>query len=388
MNKTVRFAEPKHKTAYIGVYDVKKGEGMAYICSAGLGIPENRMTQEQAKNIVKEVLPMFNHQLKKLMPVFDNANIHERQMVVSEDWLKKEHTFSERNDLYSHLALKYALEAIDHCLSNDHFLKDTIPYESIDMVMYVSSTGMSTPSLDAYILNERPFHERVNRMPLWGLGCAGGAIGLSRAYDYLKAHPSKSVLVICAELCSLTFQKNDLKMSNLIGTALFGDGVAAILLCGEESPFLSLCKVTIPKITKTDSFTLKKSTSIMGWNITNRGFEVVFSKEIPNLVNTLWKDHVNTFLGNENLREQEIHSFIAHPGGKKVLEAMEDSLAIPKYKLAKSYEVLHDHGNMSSATVFYVLKRWLKENITKNEKSLLCALGPGFSSELLLLEWG
>src|SRR5699024_6698453 len=162
-------------------------------------------------------------------------------------------------------------------------------------------------------------------------------------------------LIICCELCSITFQKNDHKKSNLIGTALFGDGVGAALMVGDQSP-LSQHRITrTPRIKQTSSFTKKASLSAMGWDVTNSGLEVVFSKRIPTLVHSFWKEHVLNFLENSQLHIDNIHTFLAHPGGKKVLEAMEQSLNISREQLRYSYHVLMNHGNMSSVTVFYIL---------------------------------
>lgn len=360
---------------------------MSYICSVGVSLPNNKISQESVKELVQDVFPHAKREIDRLLPVFDHALVKERQLVVTAEWLKEEHSFEEKNDLYKEYSQILAVEAIDDCLTSKEFLKEQIPYEAIDMIIFVSSSGIATPSIDAHLINTRPFRTDIIRMPLWGLGCAGGAIGLSRAFDFTTAYPDKNVLIVCAELCSLTFQKKDTKISNLIGTALFGDGVSAALLIGEDSPYLSLRKKTIPKIMQTSSFTKKDSIDIMGWDVTNDGLEVVFSKRIPRLVNTIWKEHVTDFFNKLAITESDIHSFIAHPGGRKVLEAMEESFAISKDKLIHSYNVLSNHGNMSSATVFYVLKSWLEEEVTAQEQSILCALGPGFSSELLLLEW-
>lgn len=361
---------------------------MTYICSTGLGIPQHAISQQQVKKLIENIFPYSKKEIERLLPVFDRAEINERQLVVDDDWFKTNHTFEEKNNLYHDFSIQYALEAIDNCLTNKQLLKQHVPYEAVDMIIFVSSTGIATPSLDVHLMNSRPFREDVARMPLWGLGCAGGAIGLARAFDWLTAHPDKTALIICCELCSLTFQKDDISKSNLIGTALFGDGIGAGLLMGEASPYLCYRNKTVPKITKTSSFTQKNSTSIMGWKVTNAGLEVIFSKSIPALVKTLWKDHISTFLQDVQIEEQQLHSLIAHPGGKKVLEAMENALSVSKTKLYHSYQVLANHGNMSSATVLYVLHEYMKEDAAQKAQSILCALGPGFSSELLLLEWG
>lgn len=360
---------------------------MTYICSTGIGLPQHDINQQEIKELVKEIFTYTERQVERLLPVFDNAEVKNRQFVVEKNWFKESHSFKERNDLYQEYAQKYALEAVDECLTNSLFLTKDIPYEAIDMIIFVSSTGISTPSMDVHLMNERPFRDDVNRMPLWGLGCAGGAIGLARAHDWITAHPDKTALVISCELCSLTFQKGDIKKSNIIGTALFGDGVSAALAVGEESPFLSYRRKITPKIIKTSSSTKRNSADVMGWDVTDSGFEVIFSKSIPALVNSFWREHIHAFLLETQLVEKEIHSFIAHPGGKKVLTAMEDVLHCSSEKLKNSHNVLANHGNMSSATVFYVLQASMKDDNGRNERSILSALGPGFCSELLLLEW-
>lgn len=360
---------------------------MVHIASVGLGIPEHNMTQNEVKTLVKNVFTQSDGRVERLLPVFDNADIDNRQLVVKKEWFMENHKLEEKNALYKKHAITYSLEAIDQCLMNEDHLKESIPFEAVDIIIFISSTGIATPSLDVYLMNERPFKEQVVRMPLWGLGCAGGAIGLSHAYDWLSAHPDKSALVVCCELCSLTFQREDMKNSNIVGTALFGDGVGAALLLGEESPYLSYRKKATPHIVETSSFTKRNSTGVMGWEVTNQGLEVVFSKSIPALVKSIWKEHVSTFLNELSLIEKDIHSFIVHPGGKKVLEAMETTLAASRQKFIHSHHVLREHGNMSSATILYVLAKWMKEDISRNSKSMLSALGPGFSSELLLVEW-
>lgn len=361
---------------------------MAYIGSVGLGIPKYTLRQNEVKQLIRNIFSYNEKQLDRLMPVYDNAMIDQRQLVVDSDWFKQPHTFKERNDLYQKFAIEYSLTAMDDCLSNSDNLTDEISYEAVDMIAFVSSTGIATPSLDAHLINERPFRPDVARMPLWGLGCAGGATGLSRVFDWITANPTKIALLVCCELCSLTFQKDDASKSNLVGTALFGDGSSAALVMGEESPYRNYQKKTVPKMVKSSSHIEKDTLSVMGWDVTNNGLGVIFSKSIPNLVNTLWAEHIMNFLSETEIQKEAIHSYIAHPGGKKVLEAMENVLQLPSDKLLHSHQVLKEHGNMSSATVLYVLHEWMKNTIPVGEMSILSALGPGFSSELVLLEWG
>ncbi|QTM99611.1 type III polyketide synthase [Sediminibacillus dalangtanensis] len=360
---------------------------MSVIGSIGTSLPEYTMEQEEIKTLVEHIFPRPERELNRLLPVFENAAVEQRQFVVPKSWFSEQHSFVERNHIYQEEALRHSISAIDACLNNEDFLDRSIPYEAIDSIVFVSSTGIATPSLDAYIMNEREFRDDVRRIPLWGLGCAGGASGLARAHEWLTANPSRVCLVVSVELCSLTFQKDDDRKSNFIGTALFGDGIAAALLVGEDSPYQVYRKKAAPRITKVDSRIKKASLDVMGWEIADHGFEVIFAKSIPQIVKTFWKQHVLSFLEAQNTKENDYAFYVAHPGGKKVLQSIEEVLQISDKKLLHSYEVLKRHGNMSSATVFYILQKWMQDDIDPGERSLLSALGPGFSSELLELVW-
>jgi len=355
----------------LGKITLLKGDKMASICSIGIGVPDFSIEQSKIKEIVQKIFSYSDNQIDRLLPVFDNAAVNRRQFVVDQSWFLEEHTFKERNNLYLHAAKKYSLKAIDDCLQNKEFLSKEIPYDAIDMIIFVSSTGIATPSMDVSILNARPFRMDTNRMPLWGLGCAGGAIGLARAHDWLTAHPTKNALVVCCELCSLTFQKSDSKKSNMVGTALFGDGISAALLAGEQSSIRSITKKNSPHVLASSSCLKPDSEEVMGWEINDFGFEVIFKKSIPALITSFWKDHADHFFKQIRLTEKDIHSFISHPGGRKVLEAMEEVLHCSKNKLTYSYEVLANHGNMSSATILYVLREWMMQHVKIGEKSIL-----------------
>lgn len=359
---------------------------MSYILSTGLGIPTNELTQSEVKELVPELFPTFRSKMGRLLSIFDHSHIERRQIVVEKEWFKSNHSFSERNDIYIEQSIQLSSKAIKECLSNNQMLTEQFPIERVDMLLFVSSSGISTPSIDAYLMNELPFRSDVVRMPLWGLGCAGGAMALSRAHEWLQANPDKNGLIVSSELCSLTFQKNDQKMSNLVGTALFGDGVSATLMIGEKSKETSYIRTTVPKIVYTDSRLEKGTLDTMGWNVTNEGFEVIFSKRIPTLVDSIWKYHVKDVLKACNYMKSDISSWILHPGGRKVIEEMKLAFDLHDNHIQYSVDVLREHGNMSSTTIFYILKRWLEQS--KNEgTSILSSLGPGFSSEILLLDW-
>ncbi|MFG6118404.1 MULTISPECIES: type III polyketide synthase [Thalassobacillus] len=360
---------------------------MAYILSVGKSKPQYEMEQEKVKALVENLFPLSEREKQRLLPVFDHSLIEKRQFVVEEEWFKQTHGLRARNEIYIKEAYRHALSAIDDCLSNPLFLNDKVNADLIDMIIFVSTTGLATPSMEARLMNARNFREDVKRVPLFGLGCAGGVSGLARAYEFLKAYPAKNVLVINLEFCSLTFQKTDSRKSNFVGTALFGDGVSATLVTGSDSVLMEKQKGTVPLIKGTSSRTKKDSIDVMGWEITDTGFEVIFNKSIPHLVKDFWKSHVNNFMQSYNMETDELPFIVAHPGGKKVLESYQEVLQMNKEVFQASYQVLRDHGNMSSVTVCYVLYEYMKDFPSTGTKSLMAALGPGFSSELMSLEW-
>lgn len=359
---------------------------MSYIASIGLGIPNHVLTQEDVKDLIPTLFPTYIPKLKRVLPIFDHSNIEKRQVVVEKEWFTSQHSFQERNNLYINRTVQLATQSIQECLHNEHMLKEKFLEENIDLLVFVSSTGISTPSIDAHIINELNFRQDVVRMPLWGLGCAGGAMALSRAHEWLEVFPSKNALIVSSELCSLTFQKDDQKMSNLVGTALFGDGVSAALLIGNKSPQQKIIQKRLPKLLQSHSLIKKNTLGIMGWEVTNHGFEVVFSKRIPRLIQSIWKPHVEHVLTMMDIHKDSITSWIVHPGGRKVIEEMMGVFQLTQQSIRHSIDVLREHGNMSSTTIFYILKRWL-EGKSDEKYSVISSLGPGFSSEVLLAVW-
>ena len=257
--------------------------------------------------------------------------------------------------------------------------------KEIDALIFVSSTGVSTPSIEARVMNRLPFSDQIVRMPIWGLGCGGGAAGISRAYDYCKAYPNAKVLVVCVELCSLTFQKDDYTKSNLVGTSLFADGAACALVCGDlvELEQDKLAPVIIGRRSKW----MPNSEEVMGWDVKSSGLHVVFSKSIPAIITTWLGPFIQEFLKDYQISSSDITNFVAHPGGKKVLSAYEEALALTKEHTDVSREILKYHGNMSSPTVLYVLEQFMLKDHDAHAYGLLVALGPGFSGEAILLEW-
>ncbi|MED1741008.1 3-oxoacyl-[acyl-carrier-protein] synthase III C-terminal domain-containing protein [Bacillus swezeyi] len=361
---------------------------MAYIVSAGTSVPRCHVNQWQAAGFAREMFKDSFKDIDRLLASFKNGEIESRQFAMPLEWYKEEKSFQEKNQAYIEMAVQHSADAVSKCLADERFLKKEIPFEQIEAIFFVSSTGISTPSIDAKLMNILPFSKRTKRIPIWGLGCAGGASGIARAFEYCKAFPKAFVLVIAAELCSLTFQKHDKTKSNLIGTSLFGDGIACVLMCGREADTADPRFQVLPEVVSSQSTTLEHSEDVMGWEINNSGFQVVFSRDIPSLIRTNLKKDAEAFLQKEHVRLEDIQVFLAHPGGKKVLDAYIESLGFSEKHLESSRRILAKHGNMSSATVMYVIKDDMLNNCPQPGRfGLLGALGPGFSSELLLMKW-
>ncbi len=360
---------------------------MPMIVSVAEAIPEHVLRQEQVMEFARDLFSESFRDIERLLEAFHNGQIEKRHFAKGLEWFKTDKSFEEKNNAYIDHAIELGAKAIKLCLDNDTFLKNDVPYEEIGAIFTISSSGIATPSIEARIMNELPFSEHTKRIPIWGLGCAGGASGLSRAYEYCLAFPDAKVLVLSIELCSLTFQRNDRSKSNLIGTSLFADGAACALLTGDEVERESFQKqAAIPRISGTQSTTMRNSLDVMGWEVKDEGLYVVFSKDIPAIIESWLKPNVNAFLQEKGIKMEEVNHFVAHPGGKKVIEAYQNALQFDPAMTRISLDVLKEYGNMSSATILYVLKRFMEIG-QQGEIGLATALGPGFSSELLLLEW-
>jgi len=358
---------------------------MPKILSVSTFKPPHEVKQEQAVELTRSLFSEKYKDIERLLNVFQNGDIETRNVCMPMEWYGKEHDFEERNNLYIQHAVDFGVQAVLSCLQGNGKLDSPIEPSVIDAIYFISSSGISTPSIEARIMNKIPFRDNTKRIPIWGLGCAGGAVGISRAYEYCLAFPEANVLVLSVELCSLTFQKDDYSKSNLVGVSLFSDGVACALVSGDKS----LVKVTkaMPKVIATTSKLLPNSEDVMGWDVKKNGLYVVFSKSIPAVITNWLGPFVHEFLSEQGLTKDNITHFVAHPGGKKVLEAYETALGFEKSKTDISRDVLRQNGNMSSPTILYVLEKFMDSKPVVGEYGLMAALGPGFCGELLLLKW-
>ena len=286
--------------------------------------------------------------------------------------------WGEANNRWIDAALKLGEEAITGAMEQT----GTKP-EDIGALFFVSITGISSPSIDAKLINRLGLNPHTKRVPIFGLGCVAGAAGIARAFDYVKAFPKEIALLLSVELCSLTIQPDDLSIANLISTGLFGDGAAAVIISGAERN-----GVKGPQIIATRSTFYPETEYVMGWDISEKGFRIVLSRDVPEVVlNNLGRD-VDAFLADQGLSRGDIGSWVIHTGGPKVLEATERALKLPQGALDVSWECLKRTGNLSSASVLFVLEEVLNNRRPEpGTLGVLAAMGPGFCSELLLLRW-
>ena len=347
---------------------------MPFIASvAKIDLPY-KTDQKDVKQQAQEMFSVNFPEASRLIFAFDNTEIITRNFCKPLSYYAKPNTFEERNSKYIHAALNYSVQAVEEAVT-----KAGINKEDITDILFVSTTGLATPSIDALIINKMRLNPHINRTPVWGLGCGGGVSGMAKANTVAKANPDAIVLLVAVELCSLTLIKSDYSKSNFIGSSLFSDGIAACIIKGDNH-----ANNTQVNYVASSSKLYYDSLDVMGWDFMDTGFKVLFSKDIPTFINEHIKDDIDTFLTKQNLKLSDIKNFVFHPGGKKVLDAYTCALAVEGDFMKKTREVMNGYGNMSSATVLYVLEKFMTDGFEKGY-ALMLAMGPGFSSEMVLL---
>ena len=328
-------------------------------------------------DVIERVKLLFGRspELDRLLPVFLNTGIHRRYSCVPIEWYDRAHGWPERNRIYLDSALDLLEAATKRLLSLTGRHKG-----DIDSIVVASTTGIATPSLDARLIERMGLRSTVRRLPIFGLGCAGGVIGLARAASQAAVTPGETVLFLVVELCALSFRRDDLSKSNIVATALFGDGAAAALLSTEGKG---------PALVASGEHTWPSSLDVMGWEITDDGLKAIFSRDIPKLVTARFRDVASEFLARHGLAIDDIDCFICHPGGAKVIAALEHAFGLGQGALVEARAVLRDYGNMSAATVMFVLERTLaKARATgaRWERAMMNALGPGFTAGFIVID--
>lgn len=356
------------------------------VSAVASAVPPYVLRQE---DVVRRVRGLFGGRrldIERLLPAFGNAGIETRHSCVPIEWYLMPSDWKTRNDLFIDNAVALLAEAAEACLA-----QAGVPLEAVDGLVVVSTTGVATPSLDARLMERLAFRRDVMRLPIFGLGCAGGVLGLSRAKALAQTRPGGKVLCLVVELCGLTFRANDPSKSNVIATALFGDGAAAVLLesarpgnAGPGSDGPGSDRAAGLRLGAGGEHTWPNSLDVMGWEMENDGLGVLFSRDIPALIREQMGPAAETFLARQGLSLADIDGYICHPGGAKVIAALEEVFGQPEGGFAEARSVLRDYGNMSAVTVLFVLARMRMAGL--KGRYLMTALGPGFTAGFQILE--
>jgi alkylresorcinol/alkylpyrone synthase len=347
------------------------------IVSAASAFPSNVYSQQ---SITGALHPLWDHALKNpavLDRLHSNCGVKQRHLVCSLDEYQSMQGFGEANDIWIEAAQELGGRAICRAVRAAH-----IAPSSLDAIFFVSVTGIASPSIDARLVNRLSLSPRIKRTPIFGLGCVAGAAGIARAADYVRAFPEQTAVLLSVELCSLNWQKDDVSTANLISAGLFGDGAAAVIVTGDDTPLPGIT------IVGTRSTFYPDTEDAMGWDISEKGFRIVLSPSVPQIIREHFRTDMDEFLADHGLSRDDITSWIIHTGGPKVLQAVEAALELKPEALEASWTSLAQVGNLSSASVLVVLEEHLKHRRGEaGTYSVLAAMGPGFCSEIVLLRW-
>ena len=331
----------------------------------------------------KEILPLVEEWLKdqddrfrrKVLKIFEGAGVDRRYSIMEPSEVFTATSFEEKNDIYIREVKKLGKAVLQKALEKAGWQPG-----SIDYIISVSCTGIMIPSVDAYLIDDVGLPRDVTRLPVTEMGCAAGISGMIYAYNFLKANPGKKAAVVALESPTATFQLGDYSMANMVSAAIFGDGAACVLLSSEDDAYG-------PKILGEEMYHFPNSTHLMGFDLRNSGLQMILDPAVPETISEHFPDIIHPFLKKHDSSIEKVDHLIFHPGGKKIVQRVSDLFGNLGKNIDDTREVLRLYGNMSSATVLYVLDRFLKKDITKGEQGLMLSFGPGFSAQRILLEW-
>jgi alkylresorcinol/alkylpyrone synthase len=348
---------------------------VATIAGTATAVPPHLLTREMVKQRIGDVFSITGKRLEAIRNIVDNSQIDQRHSVFPADYIIEPRPLAQINREYREKAVELGLVVTAQALAQ----AGMVPSD-IDLLITVSCTGVMIPSLDAYLATEMGFRADVRRLPITELGCAAGAAGLARAWEYLSAFPDRTALLVAVELPTLTFQRKDFSQANLISTVLFGDGAAGVVITGREARG--------PRIVASESFLFPNSLDAMGFDLRDSGFHIVLSKDVPQLIGERVKGLVEGFLARQGLMREDLSAFLLHPGGQKLLSFMEAELGLSRSDTEISWDVLRRYGNLSSASVLFILQETMaRRDVPSGSYGMLMAFGPGFTAEMILLQW-
>ena len=312
---------------------------------------------------------------RKVLKLFEGAGVDRRYSIMDPKEVFFNSSFEEKNKIYVREAKKIAEQALQKSLE-----KANLNPTDIDYIITVSCTGIMIPSVDAYLINSLQMRQDIIRLPVTEMGCAAGVSGIIYAKNFLKANPNKRAAVIAVEAPAATFQLEDFSMANIVSAAIFGDGAASVILSSHKED-------KGPKIIDEAMYHFYDSTHMMGFKLVNTGLQMILDKTVPETISNHFPRIVHPFLERNNLTIDDVNHLIFHPGGKKIVQTVEGLFGALGKNIDDTKEVLRLYGNMSSATVLYVLERFMDRNPAKGERGLMLSFGPGFSAQRILLEW-
>ncbi len=368
------------------------------VVASATALPEHEYDQRELASLSARILGDTGYSEASLARFFDHVGVKSRHLALPVEAYETLRGFGARSRAWMDVALRIGSRAVCDVLH-----EAGLNASEVGMLMTTTVTGIAVPSLDARLMNVLPLASDLKRVPLFGLGCLGGAAGLARASEYLLAFPDQAALLLSVELCSLTFQRDDVSVANLISVGLFGDGAAAVLLLGarhrllgrdawrrETEPGVSAgpSSGAQPRVLASRSIFFPDTERVMGWDVVDSGFKIVLSAEVPAIVKRHIPAAVDSFLHAHGLSRDRIASWVVHPGGPKVIDALETSLALPKDTLRPTREGLARLGNLSSASVLFLLDEHRRRLApSPGSYGLMMAMGPAFCAELVLLQW-
>jgi alkylresorcinol/alkylpyrone synthase len=349
------------------------------LLGTGRALPKHYADQETLIAAFRRNWSEQHYNLERLEELHRAVQVTGRYLALPIEEYPRLTSFTSRNKAWARVGVEIGEAAVRAALE-----RSGLAPADVDHFFFVTVTGVTTPSLDALLVNRLGIRSDVKRTPIFGLGCVAGAAGLARAADYVRAFPNQTALLLSVELCSLTLQREDLSIANIIASGLFGDGAAALLIAGGQyrrSP-------QAPRVLATRSIFYPNTERVMGWDLVEGGFKVVLSAKVPDIVREHLPGDVDAFLKVYGLDRSRISHWIAHTGGPKVLHAVEDALELPSGVLERSWRSLAAVGNLSSCSVLFVLGDLLESNTAEpGDYGLVLAMGPGFCSELVLVQW-
>ena len=342
-------------------------------------LPQNRYSQSEITEVLAQ-LPQFAPHADLLRRFHETVKVNHRHLVLPLEQYPGLTDFGYTNSVFIEQAVDLGSAAVSAALEEAGFGP-----EDVDMIMSTTVTGVAVPSLDARIAGRLGMRADVRRVPLFGLGCVAGAAGTARVHDYLRGNPDGVAVLVSAEMCSLNFGALGADIAGLVGTALFADGAAAVVFVGERRA--EKLGITGPRVIDSASRLYPDSLRTMGWDVGANGFQLVLSPDVPEMVSRYLRDDMTGFLGGHDLDIDDIGVWVSHPGGPKVIEAISESLTLPDEALELTWRSLAEIGNISSSSVLHILRDTMDKRPADGSPAVMMAMGPGFCSELVLMQW-